>query len=516
MPHALPPEFASLLPRDPHNQRLVEAVHPADWRNPTPADRYHLVVFGGGTAGLVTAAGAAGLGARVALIERELLGGDCLNVGCVPSKALIAAARTAALVRRADEFGVSIATSNNGERLAVDFPAVMQRVRRLRADISPHDSAARFRELGVDVFFGAAAFSGQDTVEVGDATLRFKRAVIATGARPAVPSIPGIDEVDYLTNETLFSLTELPRRLAVLGAGPIGCEMAQAFARLGSEVCLVESTHGILPREDRDAADVVQQAIVRDGVRLLCCGKQMQVARCDVGVRLTLESHDVAHDVTVDRLLVATGRAPNVDGLGLDVVGVEHDPKSGVKVNNRLQTTNPRIYAAGDVCSQYKFTHAADFLARTVIQNALFPLKAKASELVIPWCTYTSPELAHVGLTPQQAADEGVEIDTLTQTMSEVDRAVLDGEEEGFVKVHVAAGTDRILGATVVAAHAGDLIGAVTLAMRNGIGLGRVASTIHPYPTQAEAFRKLGDAYNRRRLTPASQSLLRRWFRWTL
>lgn len=518
-----------ILPWDAHNQRLVSHVHPADWRNPTPAPRYNLVVIGAGTAGLVTAVGAAGLGARVALVEKHLMGGDCLNVGCVPSKAIIRAARAAAAVREASEFGVNVQplsrpsatlAPSDGERdgmrgaATVDFGTVMERMRRLRADLSPHDSAQRFSELGVDVFLGAGKFTGQDTVEVGGQTLRFAKAVIATGARAAAPPIPGLKDVPYLTNETLFTLTGLPRRFGIIGAGPIGCEMAQSFARFGSEVFLAEAAHGILPREDPDAAAIVQAAMERDGVKLLCCGKNLQLANGAGGVRLQVESHGHGYDVEVDQLLVAVGRAPNVEGLGLETVGVEFDQR-GVKVNERLRTTNPRIFACGDICSPYQFTHAADFQARIVIQNALFKGRAKASSLVIPWSTYTSPEIAHVGLYEKDAQAKGIEVDTFTQELSKVDRAILDGETEGFVRVHVRQGTDKILGATVVAAHAGDLIGELTLAMKGGLGLQTIGATIHPYPTQAEAIRKLGDLYNRTRLTPLVKRLMKRWLAWT-
>jgi pyruvate/2-oxoglutarate dehydrogenase complex dihydrolipoamide dehydrogenase (E3) component len=500
----LPP----VLPCDAHNQKLVSNVHPPDWKNPTPAPRYNLVVIGGGTAGLVTAVGAAGLGAKVALIEKHLMGGDCLNVGCVPSKAIIRAARKAAGVRDMAEFGVNVPNGTT-----IDFGKVMERMRRLRADISPHDSAKRFTELGVDVFLGTGKFTGPDTIEVGGQTLRFTKAVIATGARAAAPPIPGLKDVPYLTNETLFSLTELPKRLGIIGAGPIGCEMAQSFARFGSEVFLIEATHGILPREDQDAANVVRNQMLRDGVKLLCCGKDLKLAKGANGVRLQVESHGDAFDVEVDQLLVAVGRAPNVEGLALETVGVEFDRK-GVKVNDRLQTTNPRIYACGDICSPYQFTHAADFMARIVIQNALFKGRAKASSLIIPWCTYTSPEIAHVGLYEKDAKDKGIEVDTFTQQMSKVDRAILDGETEGFVRVHVRKGTDEIVGATVVAAHAGDLIGELTLAMRGKLGLKTIGATIHPYPTQAEAIRKTGDLYNRTRLTPFVKNLMNRWLAW--
>jgi len=499
---------SSLSPWDDHNQTLVGRVHPPGWSPPRPEGRYHLVVIGAGTAGLVTAAGAAGLGAKVALVERQFMGGDCLNFGCVPSKAVIAAARAVAASRAAEAMGVSVSPAQ------VDFAAVMERMRRLRARISVNDSAERFRNLGVDVFFGQAQFLDSETIEVDGTPLKFRSAVIATGARAAAPPIPGLDQVDSLTNETIFSLTELPPRLGIIGAGPIGCEMAQAFARFGSRVVLVDAADGILPREDRDAAAIVTRALERDGVRLLCCGKQLEVGRGGSGIRLRVESHGQSYDEEVDRLLIAAGRTPNIEGLGLDRVGVAVQ-KRGVVVDDRLRTTNTRIFAAGDVCSPFQFTHAADFMARIVIQNALFLGRRRFSSLVIPWCTYTSPEVAHVGLLPAAAAEQGITVDTFTQPLHDVDRAILEGAEEGFVRVHVRKGTDRIVGATIVADHAGDMIGELSLAMTHGLGLGKIASTIHPYPTQAEAIRKLGDQYNRTRLTPFVKSLFQAWLRWT-
>ncbi|MFN0127967.1 MAG: mercuric reductase [Verrucomicrobiales bacterium] len=495
----------TLSPIDEHNVDLVQQVHPEDWKNPEPPDMYHLVVIGGGTAGLVTAAGAAGLGARVALVERLLLGGDCLNFGCVQSKALIASARQAAALRRGADFGISSSDP------VVDFAAVMARLRRLRAGMARHDSAARFASLGVDVFFGQASFAGAGRVAVGGTELRYRKAVIATGARASAPRIPGLDQVPYLTNESLFALTELPKRFAVIGAGPIGCEMAQCFARLGSEVFLVESMPGILPRDDRDAAAIVRNRLQQDGVRVLCCGKELRLSRGEGGrVRLQVESDGQGYDITVDRLLVAAGRAPNVEGLNLEAVGVAHDAR-GVTVDARLRTTNKRIFACGDICSPLQFTHNADFQARLVIQNALFLGRKKSSSLVIPWCTYTSPEIAHVGLDEKDARAQGIEVTTFTQPLAEVDRAILDGETDGFVRVHVRAGTDTIVGATVVAEHAGDLISEITLAMTHQIGLAQIAATIHPYPTQADAIRKLGDQYNRTRLTPRVKHLMARW-----
>lgn len=497
-------------PDDIHNQTLIGNVHPRDWTNPEPAGAYNLVVIGAGTAGLVAAAGAAGLGAKVALVERHLMGGDCLNFGCVPSKGIISAGRVAASVRDAGRFGVRVPEGWN-----VDFGAAMERMRKLRAGISSHDSAARFRDLGIDVFLGGGQFAGPDTVEVDGRTLRFSKAVIATGARAAAPPIPGLDEVDYLTNETVFSLTELPGRIGVIGAGPVGCELAQTFARLGSEVFLVEATHGILPREDPEAAEIVRDSLLRDGVHLLCCGRETKIRKDGAQTHLYLESHGKRYDEPVDKLLVAVGRAPNVESLNLEAAGVAYDAKAGVEVDDKLRTSNSRIFAAGDVCSRYKFTHAADFMARIVIRNALFKGRSKASDLTIPWCTYTSPEIAHVGLYPDEAEKQGIAVDTYTQALDHVDRAILEGETEGFVRVHVKKGTDRILGATIVAANAGDMISEVTLAMTHGLGLKKIAEVIHPYPTQAEAIRKVGDLYNRSRLTPFVKSLFQRWLAWT-
>ena len=498
-----------LKPTDHYNQTLQSNVHPIDWTNPVPDGRYNLVVIGAGTSGLVTAAGAAGLGAKVALVERGLMGGDCLNVGCVPSKALISAARHAASIRDAGHYGIQSTSPNVG------FAEVMQRMRRLRASISPHDSAKRFSELGIDVYFGQGTFTSSNTVIVGDQTLHFKKAVIATGARAAELPIPGLKDTGYLTNETLFSLTELPKRLIVIGGGPIGCEMAQSFARFGSQVTLIEQASYIMSREEDDAALIVQNAMQKDGVEFVLEAKVIRVEK-DGSDRVVVVSRS-GQEVRIsgDQILVGIGRTPNLDGLGLETVGVAAHPQQGVEVDDRLRTTNSNIYAAGDVCSKYKFTHSADFLARIVIQNTLFMGRAKASKLIIPWCTYTSPEVAHVGIYPHEAADKGIELNTFTQPLSGVDRAILDGETDGFVRVYCKKGSDQILGATIVAAHAGDMIGEIVMAMKHRIGLGKIASVIHPYPTQTEAVRKLGDQFNRTKLTPTVKSLFNMWLRWT-
>lgn len=498
-----------LKPDDQYNRTLQSHGHPVDWVNPVPEGRYNLVVVGAGTAGLVTAAGAAGLGAKVALIERGLMGGDCLNVGCVPSKALISAARRVASIREAQHYGIESTPPK------VDFAEVMQRMRRLRATLSPHDSAKRFSELGVDVYFGQGTFTSSNTVVVGNQTLQFKKAVIATGARAAELPIPGLTETGYLTNETLFSLTELPKRLIVIGGGPIGCEMAQCFARFGSRVMLIEQSSHIMSREEADAALIVAHAMQKDGVEIILGAKIIRVERDGTDRVVVVSKGGVEKRLNGDQILVAIGRTPNLDGLGLDAVGVAAHPLQGVEVDDRLRTSNPNIYAAGDVCSKYKFTHAADALARIVIQNTLFMGRAKASRLIIPWCTYTSPEVAHVGIYPIEAAEQGIRLITFTQPLSGVDRAILDGEVDGFVRVHCQRGSDRILGATIVAAHAGEMIGEIVMAMKHRIGLGKIASVIHPYPTQVEAIRKLGDQFNRTKLTPTVKTLFDVWLRWT-
>ncbi len=494
-------------PAEQATARWLANVCPSDWCNPTPRGRYNLVVIGGGSAGLVAAAGAAALGARVALIERDRLGGDCLNVGCVPSKALIRAARAAAAVRRASRFGVQAGVPR------VDFAQVMAHVREAQARLSPHDSARRYTELGVDLFFGAARFVGPDAVEVDGRVLRFARALIATGSRPRIPPIPGLAEAGYLTNETLFEIREQPARLAVIGAGPIGCELAQAFQRLGTQVTLLEIGPQILPREAPEAAALVARSLARDGVTVCLEASVEHVQAGPEGRQIRYRIQGQLRSQTVDAILVATGRVPNVQGLDLEAAHVEcRGPE--IVVDETLRTTNPRIYAAGDVVLSHQFTHAADASARLVLRNALFPgPKAAVSALIVPRVTYTDPEIGHVGLHPHEAQAQGIELDTYRVPLAEVDRAVTDGETEGFVQVHARRGTDRIVGATVVSSHAGEILGELVLAMRAGVGLRTVADTIHPYPTRVGALRRAADLYNRSRLTPWIQRLLEGWMR---
>lgn len=496
-------------PWDAHNQELVAQVHPLDWSNPEPAPRYDLVVIGAGTAGLVTAAGAAELGARVALIESYLLGGDCLNVGCVPSKSIIRSSRVASDARNAERYGVHVPGP-----VSVDFRGVMERVRGIRARISHHDSAKRLTEQGVDVFLGEGQFAGPDAVSVGGSTLRFIRAVITTGARAVIPPIDGITEAGCLTNETVFSLTERPPRMAVIGGGPIGCELAQAFQRLGTQVTLFHENEHLLDREDADAADIIQKQFEREGIHLILgCGPS-RVERRENEKVLYYACEGRESSVTVDEILVGAGRAPNVGGLNLESVGVQYDTRKGIHVNDRLQTTNPRIYAAGDICMKWKFTHAADAAARIVIQNALFFGRRKLSALTMPWCTYTAPEIAHVGLYEREARDRGIEVQTYTVEWADLDRAITDSEEDGFLKLHIRKGTDQILGATIVAAHAGEMISEISVAMVGKVGLRTLSEVIHPYPTQTEAIKKAAGAFRNARQVPTRKTMLSRWLTW--
>lgn len=488
------------------NRFLRSQVAPSDWENPEPKPLYNLVVIGAGSGGLVTAAGAAGLGAKVALIEKNALGGDCLNVGCVPSKALLASAKKAAAFRQGRPYGIE------AEGVTMDFPAVMNRMRELRKEISPHDSAERFRELGIDVFLGSGRFKDHETIEVGESELKFKKAVIATGGRAIVLPIPGLAESGALTNETLFSLTELPRRLAVIGAGPIGSEMAQAFARFGSEVTLFESECRILPREDDEAAEIVRSALHEDGIKSICEVKIEKVESNQDGKVIHFELKGKKEVYHFDQILVGVGRAPNIEGMGLEKVGVDFDKRTGIRVDERLRTSNKHIFAVGDVAMQYKFTHMAGATARLVLQNALFGGRKKYTSLIVPWVTYTQPEIAHVGLYEAEARSRyGSKLKTFKQPFSSMDRAILEGKPEGFVKVHAVKG--KIVGATIVGEQAGELISEITVAIQSGFKLGQLSSVIHPYPTMAEGIQRIGDAYNKTRFTPLLQKIFKWWLR---
>lgn len=495
------------IPATPNNLKRIANVRPENWQNPPPQSMYNMVVIGGGSAGLVTAIIAASLGAKVALIEKHMMGGDCLNVGCVPSKAVIRSANVMGQIIKAKDFGIEEASGK------VNFGDVMERVRRVLADLSPNDSVFRYKELGVDVFLGEGKFSGRNTMEIDGATLNFKKGVIATGSRAVVPPIPGLQESGFLTNETLWNLMEQPKRMAVIGGGPIGCEMTQAFQRLGTQVTLFDAAGHVLIREDADAAEIVQQTMVREGVQLVLNSKVTNVEVINGEKVVHFEMGGEKDKVVVDEILIAVGRAANVENLGLEEAGVEYS-RQGVTTNDYLQTTNPDIYAAGDVGMVYKFTHAANAAARIVVQNAFFFGRKKVSDLNMPWCTYTDPEIAHVGMYEHQAKEKGIAVDTYTIHFDDNDRAVADGDEEGFVRVHCKKGTDKILGATIVAPQAGEMLNEITLAMNAGIGLGKLGDVIHPYPTQAEAIARVAGLYTKTRLTPMVRRLFTSWLAW--
>lgn len=501
------------------DQRLLQFVRPAEWKNPTPRGRYHLVVVGAGSAGLVTAVIAAGLGASVALIERNRMGGDCLNFGCVPSKALIAAGRAWVAARSArEEFGGPAAAGEG------DFAVVMERMRQIRASIAPIDSAERFRGLGVDVFLGEGHFVAPDAIEVDSARLHFRKAVIAAGGRPAIPPIPGLDDAGFLTNETIFDLDTLPRRLLVIGGGPVGCELAQSFARFGTEVTLIEQSERLLPNEDANASAIVAAALRRDGVDVRTGARVTAVESVTGGKRVRFVTGSgsragvedpgtpTTREIDADEILVATGRKPNVEGLALEAAEIATGP-AGIAIDDRLRTSNPRVYAIGDIVSTLNLTHLADAHARLVVRNALFNGRRRHTSLVVPRCTYTSPEVAHVGISAAEVTAAPETVDTITIPLEDVDRALLDGTTEGFFRVHLRRGSDRILGATLVSERAGDLISQVTAVITAGLGLSALGEVVFPYPTVAEVFRKAADARARERLTPFARRVLGLWLR---
>ena len=500
-----PPKLAE----DAGNGSLLHNVHPESWINPRPADKYNLAILGGGYAGILTALEAAKTGARVALVERNLLGGVCLNAGCISSKAMIRTSRVYAEMRNAGRYG-----AQRPENIQVDFAAVMERMRRVRSRASRRRSAHELKAGGVDVFFGEASFIGPEAIAVNGETLRFKRALIAAGARPAIPSIPGLEEAGYITNETVFELHECPRKLVVIGGGPLGCELAQAFCRLGSQVTIVQDEPLFLDQEERDAAQILSESLARDGIDIHLNTQTVGV-RTEGGRKVAdLISDGNKISVVADTILIAAGRAPNVQGMNLEAARVDYSEKSGIHINDFLQTSNPHIYAAGDVCLEHKFAHIEGASAHIVTQNALFLGRLRLSALTIPWCTYTDPEIAHVGMYVKEAREKNIPVKTMTVPMHEVDRAMADAEEDGFVKIHIKEGTDRILGATVVARHAGELIGIISLAMSAGVGLRKLGDVSYPYPTQAAAIKMACNAHRDRHQSKFRAWWLKKWLAW--
>lgn len=463
-------------------------LSPTHYRNPQPQPRYHLVVVGAGPAGLISAIGAAGLGAKVALIERHRMGGDCLNVGCMPSKALLAFSK----------------------QRGADFQHAFAWLREVRAGIAPHDSVERYTEAGVDVFLGDASFNAAGQICVGDAPLNARRIALCTGASAAIPPIPGLVESRPLTNETIFDLPVPPSSLAILGAGAIGCELALALSRLGVSVSLFEMAERILPLETPLASQAVAMALESYGVDLYL----------GQGVSAVKGSGTVVvgnQEIECESILVALGRKPNTDGLNLGAAGVSVDQKGFVVTNAKLQSNNKRIFAAGDCTAREQFTHHADAQARALIQNALFAPTASVDAFIVPHCTYTDPEVASVGANPERLEKSAIAFDRFEFDLSELDRSRADPDSQvrpvQHAEVYTQKGSDKILGATIIGHDAGELIAPICLMMSNGLGLSAAQKTIFSYPTRSEYLKRLGDAYNRNRMTPTVARLFRWWLR---
>lgn len=444
---------------------------------------YNVIVIGGGSAGLVSSYIAAALKAKVALIEKHQMGGDCLNTGCVPSKALLRSAKMLSYARRAEEFGFNKTTVD------FDFAKVMKHVRDVITAIAPHDSVERYTQLGVDCIEGAAKIVAPNRVEVNGKTLTARSIIVATGARPLVPPIPGLDQIDYLTSDTVWDLRERPKRLLVLGGGPIGAEMAQAFSRLGSEVTIVEMAPHLLVREDAEVIELVTHKFHSEGIKVLT-GHKAKSFRTDAGQKiLTCEHNGGDIDVAFDQVIVALGRQANVTGFGLEELGVKLSPRKTVEADAFLETNIPGVYVCGDVTGPYQFTHTAAHQAWYASVNALFaPFKRfKVDYRVIPWATFTDPEVARVGLNEKEAKEKNIPYEVTTYGIDDLDRAIADSEAHGFVKVLTVPGKDKILGVTIVGTHAGDIIPEFILAMKYGLGLNKILGTIHIYPTLGEA-----------------------------
>lgn len=524
-------------PLDEHNAKLLDNVAPKAWKSPEAKMGtqmyFDLVAIGGGAGGLVSSKQSARRGARSAMIEKHMAGGDCLNVGCVPSKALLRCARVVKEMRNNKTFGVTgpirrskFFSDQNVENcnaqniqnryqeyvesyINVDFPAIMARMRKLRARISPADAYTASVGLGVSVFNGAGRFTSRNTIEVelnngGSRSLRFGKAVIATGGSASVPPIPGLADVPYHTNASLYNLTACPPRFLIIGAGPIGLEMAQAFSLFGSFVRVVDIADKIMPREDPEASAIVQKSLEEDGVEFILNAKsqRLEVVQNKAGwtaknpcftedwpdIKIKIMNADRSiTEIEVDAVLVATGRKPNVEGLGLEQAGVRYNKRDGIQVDDRLFTSNPNILAVGDVCTKYKFTHVAGTMAEMAVENALFKGNKRMSDLVIPRCTFTEPEVAHTGADAADLDLKGVEYDVYSSDLKHNDRAILDGSDNGFFKVYCRKGTDEILGGTIVAEGAGEMIGQLTLACQFKIPLGSagLGSMIQVYPTVA-------------------------------
>jgi pyruvate/2-oxoglutarate dehydrogenase complex dihydrolipoamide dehydrogenase (E3) component len=454
---------------------------------------YDLVILGAGPAGLAAAERAARLGAKVALIERDRLGGNSLNAGSIPSKSLIRSAILNSEIHAARDSSSALAPEPT-----LDFSAVMARMRRIRARIGEYHSIDRLHRDGIHLYFGTARFDAPDSLRVGELRLPFIKALIATGARPSDAGIAGLDTVGFLTSDTIVNLAVLPRSLTVIGGGPLGCELAQAFCRLGAEVTIVQNEAKFLPREERDAAELLSRCLAHDGVDIRL-NTTVVSARLESGNKiLDTRSDGTMSRLSTDEILLSIGRTPNIDDIGLANAKVECDHAQGIKVDDFFGTTNPRIYAAGDVCMAHKFANVAQASARMAVDNLMgVKIQARRHEMVIPWCTYCDPEIAHVGLQVWEARAKSIPVKSYTVMMQDVDRAITDDQGHGFVKIHVRNGSDQIIGATIVASRASEMINELCVAMRCNMGLLALADVLHTYPSQCDAIRAAAAAFVR-------------------
>lgn len=483
---------APLTAQDDQEAALLARVRPSDWVNPKPKALYDLAILGAGPAGLAAAEMAVSEGLSVALFERNVIGGNSLNVGSIPSKAMIGSAGEVASIRDSYRFGAGTAVPPK-----VDFGAVMARMKRLRARIAGYHSAARLRDLGIDVFFSKAQFSGPHGLEMSNGQIGFKKAIVATGARPKASDIPGFEQLNYFTSSTIFDITALPERLAIVGGGPLGCELAQAFCRLGSHVIIIQNEPKFLPKEERDAAELLSWAMSRDGVEVRL-NTLVTAGQMSKGIKTLLTlNNGVRDEVQANEILLSIGRVPNVEDLNLTKAGVDCLPLTGIEVDAFLCTRNPDIYAAGDVCSGHKFANVAEASGRLAVANAFFGGDRPQTSQNIPWCTFCAPEIARIGLDGAGARQKSIPVRSFTVMMQDVDRAITDGMDDGFVKICVRDGTDEILGATIVAARASEMINEMSVIMSAGMGMRALAETLHTYPAQSEAIRMAARAFVR-------------------
>jgi pyruvate/2-oxoglutarate dehydrogenase complex dihydrolipoamide dehydrogenase (E3) component len=477
---------------DADYEKFLARVRPKHWVNPTPKELYDLVVVGAGPAGLAAAEAAAAAGLIVALVERDRLGGNSLNMGSIPSKAIIRSAQVAQTCRENEEFS---GPPTAGE--ASGFDCVMARMRDIRLRLAEYHSIDRLTSKHIDVYFCEARFSGRRSLMAGSARLSFKKAIVATGSRPRPSDVPGLDQTGFLTSATIFDITTLPPRLAIIGGGPLGCELAQAFCRLGSHVTILQNQPKFLPREERDAAELLSLSLARDGVETRL---NTTVAGASLrGAEKVLEiiNDGVKSTIVADEILLSVGRIPNVETLSLTAAGIDCDAENGIKVNDFLRTTNVGVFAAGDVCSSHKFANVAHATGRMAVLNAFGKRRERNSHLLIPWCTFCDPEIAHIGMQVWDARQQGVPVKTFTIMMQDVDRAMTDGQDDGFVKLHIRDGTDEILGATIMAARASEMINEVSVLMSARIGMRKLARILHTYPAQSDAIRLAAVAFLR-------------------